>query len=68
MKTIVVAALCAVAAAVVKYFPILSYEISYRVNDHTHRGVSVNIIISWLLFAAAIVLALLYLLRRLQTT
>jgi uncharacterized membrane protein len=68
MKNIVLALVCAIAAVLVRYLPTAGIAVSWRVDQHTHRGVSFNIVASWILLIVALILVLIYAVRRVQAS
>jgi hypothetical protein len=60
MKTIFWVCGCIFAAVVVKLLPSPMWEIGFRVNATTHRGVSPNTVVFWILIAVAGALLLYY--------
>lgn len=53
MKSIVPALVCAAAACVAKLLPTSNFGISWRVDQSTHRGTSLNNVAFWCLLALA---------------
>jgi len=67
MKNIALAFVCAAVAVVVRYLPTGGLAISWRSDQYTHRAMSFNSVIFWVLLVVAIVLVLVEVQRRLRT-
>ncbi len=66
MKRLALALLLSVAAVVVRYLPSGHFELAWRVDEHTIRGTSSNVIFSWMFLAIALILILVEVSRRIE--
>jgi hypothetical protein len=67
MKT-VWAALLLLAAMLFRVLPIGHFDLAWRVDEYTHRGISLNALIFWILLLAAALLFTIAIIQRLRAS
>jgi hypothetical protein len=67
MKNLVIAFACIAVAFIVKYLPTGGVGLSWRVDEHTHRATSFNVVFFWMLLGVGFLLVAVEVGRRLRT-
>lgn len=68
MKNLVIAFACIAVAFIVKYLPTGRVGFSWRVDEHTHRATSFNVVCFWVLLGVGLLLTAIEVGRRLRTS